>query len=156
MKLLKHYTKNGWEALYANAISKGLLAENNLSDLMDKEEARKNLEIYGDNVHNHYHDDRYLPLIQEVEDKLMTIVNNMKKELDETDMIKNQEGTLQSFVNLKNGWYKWTGIIDSINATWIIVKADTLYSATNMGDPRIVLRSNDLETWSSPYEYCHA
>lgn len=156
MKLLKYYTKNGWEALYANAISKGLLAENNLSDLMDKEEARKNLEIYGDNVHNHYHDDRYLPLIQEVEDKLMTIVNNMKKGLDETDMIKNQEGTLQSFVNLKNGWYKWTGIIDSINATWIIVKADTLYSATNMGDPRIVLRSNDLETWSSPYAYWHA
>lgn len=156
MKLLKYYTKNGWEALYANAISKGLLAENNLSDLMDKEEARKNLEIYGDNVHNHYHDDRYLPLIQKVEDKLMTIVNNMKKELDETDMIKNQEGTLQSFVNLKNGWYKWTGIIDSINATWIIVKADTLYSATNMGDPRIVLRSNDLETWSSPYAYWHA
>ena len=29
-------------------------------------------------------------------------------------------------------------------------------TATNMEDPRIVLRSNDLTTWSSPYAYWHA
>ena len=71
-------------------------------------------------------------------------------------MVTKQDCALQNFVNLKNGWYKWTGIIDSINATWIIVKTDSLYTATNMEDPRIVLRSNDLTTWSSPYAYWHA
>lgn len=156
MKILKNFTKNGWEPLYAKQISRALFADKNLSDLKDKEAARNNLEISGDNVHTHYHDDRYLPLIQQLEDKLMNAINNMKIEIENTDMVTKQDCELQNFVNLKNGWYKWTGIIDSINATWIIVKTDSLYTATNMEDPRIVLRSNDLTTWSSPYAYWHA
>ena len=137
-------------------ISKCLFADKNLADLKNKQEARDNLEISGDNVHTHYHDDRYMPLIQQLEDKLMNIINNMKLEIENKDMVTTQTGALSNFINLKNGWYKWVGTIDSMYATWIIIKADTMYTAINMGDTRVVLRSNDLDTWNSPYAYWHA
>ena len=52
MRGLKYLTDNGWETLYTKIISKALFAENNLSELTDKEAARENLEITGDNVHS--------------------------------------------------------------------------------------------------------
>lgn len=155
MNIIKYFSKKGWTPLYANIIAKCLFADKNLSDVQDKEEARKNLELDGDNNHTHYHDDRYLPLIQEAEDRVMNVINNMKQEIEDTDMVSTITGDISTIINLKSGWYKWTGMIDSIEATWIIVKANTLYTAINMGDPRIVLRSNDLSSWVSPYAYWH-
>lgn len=155
MNVIKYFSKKGWMPLYTNIIAKCLFADKNLSDLKDKQAARDNLELNGDNNHTHYHDDRYLPLINQLEDRLMNVINNMKTEIESTDMVTTVTGDISKFVNLKNGWYKWVGTIDSIYATWIVIKADTLYTAINMGDPRIVLRSNDLSTWTSPYAYWH-
>ena len=156
MRGLKYLTDKGWEALYTKIISKALFAENNLSDLTDKEEARENLELTGDNNTTHYHDDRYLPLIQNLEDKLTNMVEALETKVEEQDMLSVVSGSISQFSTLKNGWYKWTGALESITATWIIVKTDTLYMATSMADPRIVLRSNDLASWYSPYAYWHA
>ena len=63
---------------------------------------------------------------------------------------------LTSLSSANNGWFKFTGTIDGVNGNWIIFKADTLYQATNIEDPRIVLNSNNLTTWYSPYAYWHA
>ena len=63
---------------------------------------------------------------------------------------------LTNLSSANNGWFKFTGTIDGVNGNWIIFKADTLYQATNIEDPRIVLNSNNLTTWYSPYAYWHA
>lgn len=156
MRGLKYLTEKGWEALYTNIIAKALFAEKNLSDLTNKEQARENLELIGNNNHTHYHDDRYLPLIQNLEDKLINKIEALETKVEEEDMLSSFNGSITQLTNMKNGWYKWTGILDSINSTWIIVKTDTLYTATNIADPRIVLRSNDLSSWYSSYAYWHA
>lgn len=46
-----------------SAIKNRLRKDKNLSDVENVVQARKNLEIIGDNNHTHYHDDRYIPLI---------------------------------------------------------------------------------------------
>ena len=55
-----------------------------------------------------------------------------------------------------NGWYKFSGTISDVSGTWTITKAGTLYTATNMEDPRVLLSSTDLSNWYSPYAYWHA
>ena len=156
MKIIKYLADNGWIPLYLDEIRSALFAEKNLSDLTDKEAARENLELSGDNVHSHYHDDRYLPLLQKLEDKLTNQIDSLKEEVKEKDILEKYDGSIGGFTNLKNGWYKWTGELDGIYSTWIILKTDALYTATNMADPRIVLRSNDLSSWYSSYAYWHA
>lgn len=156
MKIIKYLADNGWIPLYLDEIRSALFAEKNLSDLTDKEAARENLELSGDNVHSHYHDDRYLPLLQKLEDKLTNQMDSLKEEVKEKDILEKYDGSIGGFTNLKNGWYKWTGELDGIYSTWIILKTDALYTATNMADPRIVLRSNDLSSWYSCYAYWHA
>lgn len=156
MRIIKYLADNGWIPLYLDEIRSALFAEKNLSDLTDKEAARENLELSGDNVHSHYHDDRYLPLLQKLEDKLTNQIDSLKEEVKEKDILEKYDGSIGGFTNLKNGWYKWTGELDGIYSTWIILKTDALYTATNMADPRIVLRSNDLSSWYSSYAYWHA
>lgn len=63
---------------------------------------------------------------------------------------------LTNLSSANNGWFKFTGTIDGVDGNWIIFKADTLYQATNIEDPRIVLNSNNLTAWYSPYAYWHA
>ena len=46
-----------------SAIKNRLRKDKNLGDVENVAQARKNLEIVGDNNHTHYHDDRYIPLI---------------------------------------------------------------------------------------------
>ena len=156
MRGLKYLTDNGWETLYTKIISKALFAENNLSELTDKEAARENLEITGDNVHSHYHDDRYIPLLQAVEDRLLSKIDDVSTKIEEKDILENFDGAISALLTQRNGWYKWTGELDGIYSTWIILKTDSLYTATSMTDPRVVLRSNDLLSWYSSYAYWHA
>ena len=160
LKTLKYYTNQGWKTLYNDVLSylfnNALLRGNNLSDLVDKEAARESLELTGDNNHTHYHDDHYLPIIQSIEDKVDQKLDEFRIELDEKDILSNFEGDITNISNMKNGWYKWTGTIDGITGVWIIAKIFTLYTVTSVNDPRIVLSSNDLTTWYSPYGYWHA
>lgn len=70
---------NTWEQIYGNAINNRLRKDNNLSDVNDKAESRKNLEIIGDDNTTHFHDSRYLPKIN---------AEAKKREKEDTD-IKN-------------------------------------------------------------------
>lgn len=69
--------------------------------------------------------------------------------------------SVSNLSSVADGWYNFTGTILDTNGTWIVTKRTiggkgSLYSATNLEDPRIVLNSNDLSTWVSPYAYWHA
>jgi hypothetical protein len=64
MAVLKWKNTKEWVALYVDAIKNRLRRDLNLSDLTNKQDARKNIELIGDNNHTHYHDDRYLPAIE--------------------------------------------------------------------------------------------
>lgn len=94
MKIIKQFTKEGWLPLYINAIKKALFAENNLSDIHNKAEARKNLELVGNNVNTHYHDDRYKPMIQAAADKVENKVDDIKRDI--LVQIKEIEKTLKN------------------------------------------------------------
>lgn len=65
-------------------------------------------------------------------------------------------GDITSLTNIENGWYQWQGTISSVTGTWIISKFNSLYSAHNIEDPRVLLFSNNLTAWYSPYAYWHA
>lgn len=52
-----------WQQVYGNEINNRLRKDKDLSDVNDKAESRKNLEIIGDNNTTHYHDSRYMPKI---------------------------------------------------------------------------------------------
>lgn len=156
MKILKVKTKDGWVSLYVYLLKQALFAKNNLSDLLDKEEARENLELTGNNNHTHYHDDRYIPIIKAANDDVLNQLQDFRQEVEEKDALSSFEGNIVLIETLKNGWYKWVGTLDNVTGTWIITKMDTLYSATCINDPRIVLNSIDLEHWYSPYGYWHA
>lgn len=65
-------------------------------------------------------------------------------------------GAISALSNQSDGWYKWSGTIDDVQGTWILQKMSTLYTATNIEDPRVVLNSNNLTKWYSPYAYWHA
>lgn len=65
-------------------------------------------------------------------------------------------GNISGLSSKNNGWYSFSGTISDTTGTWIITKMGSLYTATNVEDPRIVLNSNDLSTWVSPYAYWHA
>lgn len=56
-----------------------------------------------------------------------------------------------------NGYYSISSAtLGGVSGGWIIVKANTLYTATCTSDPRVVLNSVDLTNWYSPYAYWHA
>jgi hypothetical protein len=65
-----------WISLYADAIKNRLRRDLNLSDATDKAACRKNIELVGE-VSDHYHDNRYLPLIEANKDDVKNIVKNL-------------------------------------------------------------------------------
>ncbi len=156
MRVLKYFTKDGWVPLYVSAITKALFAKNNLSDVPNKEEARQNLELTGENNHTHYHDDRYIPMIDAVKDQILNTQGSLQENIRTHDHCYIHEGALTDLATKANGWYKWAGTIDAVTGTWVIDKKFTLYTATNIEDPRVVLSSNNLTVWRSPYGYWHA
>ena len=56
--------KNSWEQIYGNEINNRLRKDKNLSDINDKAESRKNLELIGNSNTTHFHDSRYVPMIE--------------------------------------------------------------------------------------------
>lgn len=68
----------------------------------------------------------------------------------------NTISAVSSLSSANNGWYTFSGTISGTSGTWMITKMGSLYTATNVEDPRIMLNSNDLSTWVSPYAYWHA
>ena len=71
--------KNSWEQIYGNEINNRLRKDKNLSDVNDKAESRKNLELVGDNNTTHFHDDRYLPKIDAESAKRKSEDDQIKK-----------------------------------------------------------------------------
>ena len=70
--------KNGkdWLTFYAEYILNRLRRDRNLSDVNSVSEARKNLEIIGDNNTTHFHDSRYLPKIDAVKELINKVSNS--------------------------------------------------------------------------------
>lgn len=54
-----------WIDSYARSLMDRLRANKNLADVEDRAKARENLELTGNNNETHYHDSRYVPMIQE-------------------------------------------------------------------------------------------
>lgn len=94
MKVLKVLTDNGWLPLYTYVLSLFMKKENNLSDLTDKNEALKNLQLTDNNITSHAHDSIYLPKIQEAEDRVSTKVDDLKLAID--IQIRNIQNSLTS------------------------------------------------------------
>ena len=69
-----------WITLYRTAILNRLRKDKNLSDLTNKAEARKNLELTNE-VTTHYHDTRYQPKIDALNGLITKEIDNLKKTL---------------------------------------------------------------------------
>lgn len=67
--------ENDWVTLYGTVLKNRLRRDKNLADLENTAEAKKNLGLIGD-VSDHYHDSRYLPMIQRV-------ANDLSRETEE-------------------------------------------------------------------------
>lgn len=79
---LKYKDGAQWKSIYGKELSNKLDKKENLSDVENVEEARNNLGLTGDNNHTHYHDDRYLPLIQKETADRIAADDAKKKDLD--------------------------------------------------------------------------
>ena len=66
-----------WYSLYANTIKNRLRRDLNLGDVCDVQETRDNIGLSGDNNHTHYHDDRYIPIIEKRINELDNKLNNI-------------------------------------------------------------------------------
>lgn len=82
MSLIKIKTAEGWISLYQAFINSCLKRDKNLGDILNKEEARKNLELTGEDNHTHYHDDRYVPLIEGAKDEMIAELQQVRNEIE--------------------------------------------------------------------------
>lgn len=96
--------KNSWEQIYGNEINNRLRKDKNLSDVNDKAESRKNLELVGDNNTTHFHDDRYLPKIDAESAKRESEDDQIKKILNQeiTDRKKDSQDINKAIVDSEN------------------------------------------------------
>lgn len=96
--------KNSWEQVYGNEINNRLRKDKNLSDVNDKAESRKNLEIIGDNNTTHFHDDRYLPKINAESAKRESEDDQIKKILNQevADRKKDSQDISKAIVDSEN------------------------------------------------------
>lgn len=81
MAVLKWKSAKGWIVFYASYLKNCLQKNQNLADLTNRAEARKNLELVGD-VTTHNHDSRYMPIINNFKDEITNSttgqINNLK------------------------------------------------------------------------------
>ncbi len=73
---------NTWEQIYGNAIANRLRKDQNLADIIDKQEARDNLELSGDNNTTHFHDSRYIPMIENEKNERKAETTQLRTDLD--------------------------------------------------------------------------
>lgn len=80
MSLIKFKTgtPDNWISLYVEAIRNRLRRDLNLSDLFDVPAARNNLGLIGDNNTTHFHDSRYIPMLNSLKTELLRKINNLK------------------------------------------------------------------------------
>lgn len=161
MNLIKMKTKDGWITLY-KALFKSFLSKNqNLADLTDKKAAQKNLGVTGD-INTHNHDSIYMPIIQAKYDDLNNKIKQLNDKIDDQkhNFFTTITCNLSDFSIKPDGWYLWKGLISGVTGTWLIRKAGaksaSSYIAYSIEDPRVVISSNDLQNWYSPYGYWHA
>lgn len=96
--------KNSWEQIYGNEINNRLRKDKNLSDVNDKAESRKNLELIGDNNTTHFHDNRYLPKINAESAKRKSEDDQIKKILNQevADRKKDSQDISKAIVDSEN------------------------------------------------------
>ncbi len=161
MAVLKWKTTKGWISLYTQFIKNCLQKDQNLADIPDKDKARENIGLTGD-VATHNHDSRYLPIINQKYDDLTNQIKKLNDKIDDQkhNFFTTVNCSLAEFATQPYGWYLWKGTISNVTGTWLIRKsgADSTinYGAYNIEDPRVILSSNDLASWYSPYAYWHA
>ena len=96
--------KNSWEQIYGNEINNRLRKDKNLSDVNDKAESRKNLELVGDNNTTHFHDNRYMPKIDAETAKRKSEDDQIKKTLNQeiADRKKDSQNINKAIVDSEN------------------------------------------------------
>ena len=96
--------KNSWEQIYGNEINNRLRKDKNLSDVNDKAESRKNLELVGDNNTTHFHDNRYMPKIDAESAKRKSEDDQIKKTLNQeiADRKKDSQNINKAIVDSEN------------------------------------------------------
>ena len=107
-----------------------------------------------ENVSDFNNDAEYIT-IEDVPKKLSDLENDLGY-INSGSVLNEYSGNINDLVNMGNGWYKWYGTLSETTCSWIICKMGSLYIANSEDDPRIVLNSNDLTVWYSPYGYWHA
>lgn len=95
---------NTWEQIYGNAIANRLRKDQNLADIIDKQEARDNLELSGDNNTTHFHDSRYVPMIENEKNERKAETTQLRADLDtETaNREKDKEDISKTLVKVQN------------------------------------------------------
>lgn len=77
MSALKYKLRDGWNILYGGILSRVLRKDRNLADLTNQTTARQNLGLNGDNNTTHFHDSRYIPLIDAAKDAAKTYADGL-------------------------------------------------------------------------------
>ena len=96
--------KNSWEQIYGNEINNRLRKDKNLSDVNDKAESRKNLELVGDNNTTHFHDSRYVPMIENEKNERKTETSQLRTDLntETANRTKDKEDISKTLVKVQN------------------------------------------------------
>lgn len=96
--------KNSWEQIYGNEINNRLRKDKNLSDVNNKAESRKNLELVGDNNTTHFHDSRYVPMIENEKNERKTETTQLRTDLnaETANRTKDKEDISKTLVKVQN------------------------------------------------------
>lgn len=98
MRLFRFLKDGKWLPLYLGQIRNRLRKDLNLSDVLDVAKARENLELTGE-VESHYHDKRYLPLIDKAKQEVLRKCDDINIDLSQT---KEQLTTLSQKITKTN------------------------------------------------------
>lgn len=95
---------NTWEQIYGNAIANRLRKDQNLADIIDKQEARDNLELSGDNNTTHFHDSRYVPMIENEKNERKAETTQLRTDLnaETANRAKDKEDISKTLVKVQN------------------------------------------------------
>lgn len=96
--------KNSWEQIYGNEINNRLRKDKNLSDVNDKAESRKNLELIGDSNTTHFHDSRYVPMIENEKNERKAETTQLRTDLnaETANRAKDKEDISKTLVKIQN------------------------------------------------------